>query len=60
MDYSSEPFKRLLDAMGQILDALDRCEQNENASVVDDLTEEIELNARAAYAEALRAAQDAA
>lgn len=31
MDYSSEPFKKLLDATGEILGALDRCEQNEKA-----------------------------
>lgn len=58
MDYSSEHFKKLLDAMGEILGALDRCEQNEDSSVVDELTEEIEQNARTAYAAALAAEVD--
>ena len=57
MGYSSGHFKDLLDAMGNILAALDRCEQDENASVVDELTEEIEQKARTAYAAALAATE---
>lgn len=55
MNYSHEHFRALLDAMGDILGALDLCEQNEDSSVVDELTEEIEQKARAAYGAAIAA-----
>ena len=43
----------LLDALQKIMGAIDRCEAEDEASLIDEFTEEMETSARAAIAKAL-------